>query len=96
MSSVEQTEQNFLRTSAISLAHQTLKRGIRSYNHRNEQVFAVSAALASDWESRLAFEVEKAIETGSLWDADQCIRIERLLLGEPGLHKSTLPNETSV
>jgi hypothetical protein len=77
-------------------AHQPLKRGIRSSNHRNEQVFAVSAALASDWESRLAFEVEKAIETGSVWDADQCIRIERLLLGEPGLHKSTLPNGTSV
>jgi hypothetical protein len=42
--------------------HQPLKRGIRSSNHRNEQVFSISAALASDWESRLAFEVEKLLK----------------------------------
>jgi bacterioferritin (cytochrome b1) len=52
----------------------------------------VSAALTSDWKSRLVFEVEKAIETGSVWDADQFIHIELLLFGEPDLHKSTLPN----
>jgi hypothetical protein len=76
----------------LESVHQPLKRGIRSYNHRNEQGFAVSAALTSDWKSRLVFEVEKAIETGSVWDADQFIRIELLLFGEPGLHKSTLSN----
>jgi hypothetical protein len=77
-------------------AHQPLKRGLRNSNHRDEQVFAVSAALASDWESRLAFEVEKAIASGKVWNSKQCIRIERLLLGDASLKTSLLKEGRTI
>ena len=63
-------------------AHQPLKQGLRRSNHRDEQVFAVGAYLASDWESRLALEVQRASRNGSPWSGMSRLRIERLLLGE--------------
>jgi hypothetical protein len=71
-------------------AHQPLKRAIRGSNYRQEQLFAVSAALASDWESRIAVEVELALESGERWDDYACLRIERLITGDAQLRKSSL------
>jgi hypothetical protein len=71
-------------------AHQPLKRAMRGSNYRSEQLFAVNAALASDWESRLAMEVERALESGEEWSSESCLRIERLVTGDARLCQSSM------
>jgi hypothetical protein len=73
-------------------AHQPLKQGMRKSNHRDEQVYAVGASLASDFESRLALQVQKAMFEGSPWTSKSCLQIEELLLGQCLNNLSTLPS----
>jgi hypothetical protein len=58
-------------------AHQPLKLGITSSNHRAPQVSSVYAALQNDWESRLALEMV----SDKPHSARRLHRIQRLLLG---------------